>query len=91
MQPSYIQLIRYNSINSQYDPFHFEQISYITNYCSRQNDLTYIIIECQLIFMTIHYYSNNQRKHEISQCMSLWQSNTCNLMNNLYLEVAAQV
>merc|ERR1712173_4032 len=47
---------------------------------------TYIIIECQSDFMTIHYYSDNQCQNEIFECMNLWQSNTLNPNNLLYFE-----
>eukprot|EP01084_Bolivina_argentea_P176188 304953_1 len=49
IQPSYVTLTRYTQQGEARD------ISYITNYCIRQNHQTYIIIECQKDLMAIHY------------------------------------
>ena len=74
IQPSYIKLTRYHTLSTSNggvtgDPDNYDEITYITDYCIKQNDAVYIIIECQSSFMTIHYYSDSECTDEISECM----------------------
>ena len=95
IQPSTVKVSRYENVNhntafvtcSGNLTTDWSQVSYITNYCVEQNDGLSVILEAQDEFLTIHHYSDNKCQTELSECMILWKSNDCNLMNQLYYEV----
>ena len=89
-QPAYITLSRYDALDGEIaDELTFSQVSYISNACIRMNDITYIIVECQSSFMSIHYFSDSKCSQRISECMDLFESNSFSLHNNSYFDVIA--